>query len=87
MGKKDKNKGFNEDCPIPEKDCKAIADNIEGYLDLYSTYIIKDGVKEKEWDDNVKELRKMCKKIRRGDIDGIIDVDAYEELNGLPFNS
>ena len=87
MGKKDKEKKkFNPDCPLSKKECKAIADNIESYIDLYSVYIIKEGVKEDAWKKNVKEAKKMINNIRAGEIDGIIDMERYEEINGLPFD-
>ena len=58
---------INADEDDIRKKMKAMANSIECYLDYIETYAIFDGITEEEWKKNVKTVKKLIKKLRKGD--------------------
>lgn len=59
--------------------CQKIANSIEEFMELMETYAIFDGMTEDEWNSNIKKLKKLCKKLRKGD-PSVFDIDRLNEL-------
>lgn len=59
---------------------ESMADNLENYLSIIDSYIIIDGISKDEYDDAVKTVRKLIKKLRKGKGDDVFDKDRYIEF-------
>lgn len=60
------------------KAMKKMADSFECYKDYIETYAIYSGITEKEWKQNVKVVKKLIKKLRKGD-PSVFDIEALNE--------
>ena len=56
-----------------------IASSIEGYIDYIETYAIFEGITEKEWETNMKIVKKLIKKLKKGD-PSVFDVQTLNEV-------
>ena len=56
-----------------------IADSLEGYIDYIETFVIFSGITEKEWEKNIKTVKKLIKKLRKGN-PSVFNID---ELNNV----
>ena len=59
---------------------KAMADNLENYLDIIDNYVIIEGITKDEYDNAVKTVKKLIKKLRKGKGDEVFDKERYREL-------
>ncbi len=59
---------------------KAMADNLENYLNIIDSYVIIEGITKDEYDDAVKTVKKLIKKLRKGKGDDVFDKERYREL-------
>ena len=50
-----------------------MADNLENYLSIVDRYIIIEGLSKEEYDDAVKTVKKLIKKLRKGKGDDVFD--------------
>lgn len=58
---------------------KEFADSLESYLNEIETKIILVGITKEEQEEQEKVVRKLIKKLRKGKLDEVYDLDAYEE--------
>lgn len=56
-----------------------IADSIEEYVDSINSYFIFDGVHKDEWDMMEKKIKKLIKKLRKGD-PSVFDIQTLNEV-------
>lgn len=54
-----------------------MADNLESYLEIIDKYIIIEGLTKEEYDDSVKKVRKLIKKLRKGKGEDVFDEERY----------
>ena len=59
---------------------KSMADNLENYLDIIDNYVIIEGITKDEYDDAMKTVKKLIKKLRKGKGDEVFDKERYLEL-------
>ena len=59
---------------------KSMADNLENYLNIIDNYVIIEGITKEEYDDAVKKIKKLIKKLRKGKGDEVFDKERYLEL-------
>lgn len=69
-----------------KEDCKEIADRLEMYVNLIEVFVDSNSIK----DSSIEDVRKMIKKLRKGDEEErlkIIDYDNYmtAKENGTLF--
>ena len=57
-----------------------MADDLENYIDIIESYIIIEGITEEEYEESLKTVRKLIKKLRKGMGDEVFDKDRYLEL-------
>lgn len=57
-----------------------MADNLENYLSIVDRYIIIEGLSKEEYDDAVKTVKKLIKKLRKGKGDDVFDEERYRDL-------
>ena len=57
-----------------------IADSLESYLDIITSYVIIEGITEEEYEDAVKTVKKLIKKLRKGKGDDVFDKERYLEV-------
>ena len=57
-----------------------MADNLENYLSIVDRYIIIEGLSKEEYDDAVKTVKKLIKKLRKGKGDVVFDEERYRDL-------
>lgn len=57
-----------------------MADDLENYIDIIESYIIIEGITEEEYEESLKTVRKLIKKLRKGKGDEVFDKDRYLEL-------
>lgn len=57
-----------------------MADDLENYLDIIDSYIIIEGITEEEYEESMKTVRKLIKKLRKGKGDEVFDKERYLEL-------
>lgn len=57
-----------------------MADNLESYLNIIESYVIIEGITEEEYNDAVKKIKKLIKKLRKGKGDEVFNRDRYIEL-------
>ena len=68
---------YNEE---DKKLMKSMAENLENYLDLIENYIIIKGLTKDEYDNAVKTVRKLIKKLKKGKGDDVFDEERFLEL-------
>ena len=56
-----------------------IADSLEAYLDIITSYVIIEGITKDEYDESVKTVKKLIKKLRKGKGDEVFDKERYLE--------
>lgn len=56
-----------------------IADSLEAYLDIVTSYVIIEGITKDEYDGSVKTIKKLIKKLRKGKGDEVFDKERYLE--------
>lgn len=56
-----------------------IADSIQGYIEYIETYAIFEGTTEIEWEKNMKQVKKLIKKLRKGD-PSVFDISTLNEV-------
>lgn len=56
-----------------------IADSLEAYLDIITNYVIIEGITKDEYDESVKTVKKLIKKLRKGKGDEVFDKERYLE--------
>lgn len=69
---------INED-PRALKQAQEYADSLEQYLDQIQTKMILYGVTKEEQKEAEKTVRKLIKKLRKGKLDEVYDMDRYME--------
>lgn len=57
-----------------------MADNLENYLEIIDNYVIIEGITKEEYDDSVKVVKKLIKKLRKGKGDEVFNKKRYIEL-------
>lgn len=77
MGKK-KKKHYNQG--YDQKELDDIANCLEEYLELFDTFIIREGTDADEYKKAKKTIRKAIKDLRSGNGDDVFDKDRYEEM-------
>ena len=70
---------INADEYYIRKKMKAMANSFEEYIDCIDTYAIFDGISEEEWKKHVKRIRKLIKKLRKGD-PSVFDIPTLNEV-------
>jgi len=63
-----------------KKMMKKMADNFESYLDIVDRYVIIDGLSEEEYETAKKRVKKLIKKLRKGEGDEVFDEERYREF-------
>ena len=63
-----------------QKTMDYIADSLESYLDIITSYVIIEGITEEEYEDAVKTVKKLIKKLRKGKGDDVFDKERYLEV-------
>lgn len=58
---------------------KQMANSLECYIDFIETYAIFEGITEDEWQKNVKNIKKLIKKLRKGD-PSVFDINNMNEV-------
>ena len=58
---------------------KKMAEALEYYKDYIETYTIFEGISEDQWNDNMKKLKKLIKKLKKGD-PSVFDIDTLNDL-------
>lgn len=56
-----------------------MADSLEAYLDIITNYVIIEGITKDEYDESVKTVKKLIKKLRKGKGDEVFDKERYLE--------
>lgn len=59
---------------------KKMADNLENYLNIINRYVIIEGISKEEYDASVKKVKKLIKKLRKGEGDDVFNKERYIEL-------
>lgn len=62
-----------------QKVLDSMADSLESYLDIITSYVIIEGITKDEYDESVKTVRKLIKKLRKGKGDEVFDKERYSE--------
>ena len=62
-----------------QKVLDSMADSLESYLDIITSYVIIEGITKDEYDESVKTVRKLIKKLRKGKGDEVFDNERYLE--------
>lgn len=64
---------------IKKKDMLLLAEHIENYLEVFESVMIipKDVYKEKDIKEAISRTKKLCKKLRKGDISVFKDPDDF----------
>lgn len=57
-----------------------LADNLEQYLYIIENYVIIEGLTKEEYDESVKDTKKLIKKLRKGKGDNVFERCRYIEL-------
>lgn len=57
-----------------------MADNLEQYLYIIENYVIIEGLTKEEYDESVKNTKKLIKKLRKGKGDNVFERDRYIEI-------
>lgn len=57
-----------------------LADNLEQYLYIIENYVIIEGLTKEEYDESVKDTKKLIKKLRKGKGDNVFEKYRYIEL-------
>lgn len=70
---------IHEDPDTLRETMKKMADALECYKDYIETYAIFEGITEKEWEENMKLIKKLIKKLRRGD-PSVFDISALNDV-------
>ena len=63
-----------------QKTMDCIADSLESYRDIITSYVIIEGITEEEYEDAVKTVKKLIKKLRKGKGDDVFDKERYLEV-------
>jgi stalled ribosome rescue protein Dom34 len=58
---------------------KKQAENLENYLDIIENYVIIEGISEEEYKKAVKTVKKLIKKLKKGDGDAVYNKERYLE--------
>ena len=58
---------------------KKMAEALEYYKDYIETYTIFEGITEEEWEKNMQQLKKLIKKLKKGD-PSVFDIDALNDM-------
>ena len=56
-----------------------MADSLKAYLDIITSYVIIEGITKDEYDESVKTVKKLIKKLRKGKGDEVFDKERYLE--------
>lgn len=57
-----------------------MAENLENYLDIIDNYVIIEGLSKEDYDQAVKTVKKLIKKLKKGKGDEVFDRERYIEL-------
>ena len=63
-----------------EKLMDDMAYNLKNYLDIIESYKLIEGLSEEEYNDAVKTVRKLIKKLEKHKGDDVFDKERYIEL-------
>lgn len=63
-----------------EKLMDDIAYNLKNYLDIIESFTLIEGLSEEEYNDAVKTVRKLIKKLEKHKGDDVFDKERYIEL-------
>lgn len=84
MGKKKKEKEYDYSEFNYEGDMKEMmretAESIQQFVDYMEEYTIFEGMTDEEWKENSKTLKKLIKKLKKGD-PSVFNVEVFNELN------
>ena len=73
-------KGIGNMAKYDQKKLDYIADSLEAYLDISTSYVIIEGITEEEYEDAVKTVKKLIKKLRKGKGDEVFNHERYLEV-------
>lgn len=62
-----------------KEEMNKMADSIENYLYFFDTFIIKEDIDPKEYEEAVKTIKKLIKHLRKGNGDKVFDEKRYLE--------
>jgi hypothetical protein len=57
-----------------------MAENLENYLDIIDNYVIIEGLSKEDYDQAVKTVKKLIKKLKKGKGDEVFDRERYIDL-------
>jgi hypothetical protein len=57
-----------------------MAENLENYLDIIDNYVIIEGLSKEDYDQAVKTVKKLIKKLKKGKGDEVFDSERYIDL-------
>jgi hypothetical protein len=84
MSKKKKEKEYDYSEFNYEGDMKEMmretAESIQQFVDYMEEYTIFEGMTDEEWKENSKTLKKLIKKLKKGD-PSVFNVEVFNELN------
>ena len=63
-----------------EKLMEDMAYNLKNYLDIIESFTLIEGLSEEEYNDAVKTVRKLIKKLEKHKGDDVFDKERYIEL-------
>ena len=63
-----------------EKIMDDMAYNLKNYLDIIESFTLIEGLREEEYNDAVKTVRKLIKKLEKHKGDDVFDKERYIEL-------
>ena len=63
-----------------EKIMDDMAYNLKNYLDIIESFTLIEGLSEEEYNDAVKTVRKLIKKLEKHKGDDVFDKERYIEL-------
>lgn len=58
----------------------SLADNLENYLNIIDRYVIIEGLPKEEYEKNVKTIKKLIKKLRKGKGDEVFNKKRYVSM-------
>lgn len=57
-----------------------MANDLENYIELIDSYVIIEGITKEEYDESIKTVKKLIKKLKKGKGDEVFDKERYLEL-------
>lgn len=63
-----------------KKVMKKMADNLETYIEIVDSKLIIDGITQEEYDEAMSTVKKLIKKLRKGEGDKVFNEERLLEL-------